>query len=67
MKVTDPVCDRQIDVAVAVACADHEGWAYFFCSAACHDRFLVAPGRYTSNPVRSGRNAEQIGPADRVA
>ena len=33
----------------AAAQHEHEGWAYFFCSNACHKLFLAAPERYSSS------------------
>jgi len=33
----------------AAAQHEHEGWAYFFCSNACHTLFLAAPERYSSS------------------
>lgn len=47
--VTDPVCGMHLALEKAVAQAEHEGWAYFFCSNACHELFLAAPERYTSS------------------
>lgn len=44
--VTDPVCGMHLALEKAVAQAEHEGWAYFFCSDACHKLFLAAPKRY---------------------
>ena len=43
--VTDPVCGMQV-----AADTDHRhthvGTEYLFCSAACHDKFVAAPGKY---------------------
>ena len=33
----------------AAAQQEHEGWAYFFCSNACHELFRAAPERYSSS------------------
>ena len=45
--VTDPVCGMHLALEKAVAQAEHEGWAYFFCSNACHELFQAAPERYS--------------------
>jgi YHS domain-containing protein len=47
MKIRDPVCGTKIDLADAVASEDRDGWAFFFCSAGCHDRFRSAPDRFS--------------------
>ncbi len=46
MTVKDPVCGMEIDPSNAVATEEHEGQTYYFCSAACHDKFLADPGAY---------------------
>ena len=43
--VTDPVCGMQV-AADSDHRHTHEGTEYLFCSAACHDRFVAAPGKY---------------------
>lgn len=48
MKVENPVCKMTIPLEAAVAQEDFGGWAYFFCSDACHARFLKAPDRYVA-------------------
>tara|TARA_R110002110_G_scaffold85816_4_gene223935 strand:- start:280683 stop:280898 length:216 start_codon:yes stop_codon:yes gene_type:complete len=47
--VTDPVCGMRLTPEKAVAQEEREGWAYFFCSDACHKLFLTAPKRYSSD------------------
>jgi len=46
--VTDPVCGMEIDPATAAASQEHEGKTYYFCSKACHQRFVAAPEQYTT-------------------
>lgn len=46
MTVPDPVCGRRVPIDQAAAREDHGGWAYFFCSARCHDLFAAGPDRY---------------------
>ncbi|HJQ77118.1 MAG TPA: YHS domain-containing protein [Acidimicrobiia bacterium] len=45
--VTDPVCGMRIDTDDAAATAEYESETYYFCSQACHDRFLADPASYT--------------------
>jgi Cu+-exporting ATPase len=45
-KVTDPVCGMEIERAEAEAAIDFQGSLYYFCSAACKDRFAAKPERY---------------------
>jgi P-type Cu+ transporter len=44
--VQDPVCGMEIDSAEAAASEEYEGKTYYFCSQACHQRFLAAPEQY---------------------
>jgi Cu+-exporting ATPase len=44
--VNDPVCAMQIDPAAAAASEDYEGTTYYFCSEACHQRFVAALEQY---------------------
>lgn len=53
MLVRDPVCESEIDLAIAAASEDHDGWAYFFCSERCHGRFLASPDRFAQKPAES--------------
>ena len=50
MKVRDPLCGREIDLADAVASEDHDGWTHFFCSAVCHETFRSSPDRFSQKP-----------------
>jgi Cu+-exporting ATPase len=36
-----------LDLEKAVAQEDYEGWAYFFCSNACHRHFRLSPARFS--------------------
>lgn len=47
--VTDPVCGMLLTPEKAVAHEEHEGWAYSFCSDACHQLFLAASKRYSAS------------------
>ena len=44
--VKDPVCEMQIDSDEAEASEYYEGKTYFFCSDACHERFLASPAHF---------------------
>src|SRR4030095_13781352 len=44
VKVTDPVCGTQVD---SRAPATHEGREFYFWSAACSDKFVVDPAKYS--------------------
>ena len=50
MKVRDPVCGEEIDLVDAKASEDRNGWAYFFCSNACHQHFKLSPERFSDRP-----------------
>jgi len=43
---TDPVCGMEIERVNAAAAAERNGTVYYFCSAACKQRFLEEPERY---------------------
>ena len=53
MEVTDPVCGMIFDIEKASFQEDYQGWAYFFCSNACHRRFKQSPERYVAVPAGS--------------
>jgi Cu+-exporting ATPase len=44
--VEDPVCGMEIDPAAAGE--EYQGTTYYFCSEACHQRFMAAPEQYAS-------------------
>jgi Cu+-exporting ATPase len=44
----DPVCGMQVDEGGAAGRSEHEGRAYYFCSASCKRKFDEDPGRYAS-------------------
>ncbi len=56
MQVQDPVCGKSIQLEEVVAAEDDGDWAYFFCSAACHDRFRATPARYAGERPAPGGN-----------
>ncbi len=53
--VTDPVCGTHLALEKAVAQEEHEGWAFFFCSNACHRFFLAAPEQYSESRPQAAR------------
>ncbi len=42
----DPVCGMSVDPETAAHKAEHEGDAYYFCSAGCREKFVADPDRY---------------------
>jgi Cu+-exporting ATPase len=44
--VTDPVCGMSIDPETAFATREHDGVTFYFCSAACAEKFDADPHRY---------------------
>jgi len=48
IKVTDPVCTMEIDKEKALK-AEYEGTMYYFCSAACLEKFEKEPKMYLDN------------------
>ena len=44
--VPDPVCGMRVDPAAAEHSAGHAGRRYFFCGAACRQKFLAEPAKY---------------------
>jgi Cu+-exporting ATPase len=53
MTATDPVCGMKIARTDAAAATDYQGTVYYFCSQACHQRFLQAPEQYAVSPAAS--------------
>jgi xanthine dehydrogenase accessory factor len=44
----DPICGMTVEVSGARHTAEHGGRTYYFCCSGCRERFLTAPGRYTT-------------------
>ncbi|MBS0424368.1 MAG: heavy metal translocating P-type ATPase [Proteobacteria bacterium] len=49
----DPVCGMQVDVSNAKYHAEHNERTYYFCSAHCRDKFVIAPGTYSASKASS--------------
>lgn len=47
--VKDPVCGMDIDPGTAAGREEYEGKTYYFCSAACHEKFTADPKRYATS------------------
>ncbi len=45
---TDPVCGMQITTDAAVGPSEYQGQEFYFCSAACQQKFDENPGQYAS-------------------
>ncbi len=50
MDLTVPVCGMSLDLKRAFAQEDYKGWAYFFCSNACHRLCKLSPERFVQKP-----------------
>jgi P-type Cu+ transporter len=48
---TDPVCGKQFESSQAAAETAYDLHTYFFCSAACRDRFEAKPEHYSAKPA----------------
>ena len=65
--VKDPVCGMMVDPERTAHHAEHDGHSFHFCSARCHDRFVVAPEHYLkpeakpAAPERAGQASPQKG------
>ena len=46
--VRDPVCGMDVDPATAAGRSTYRGHTYYFCSAACQERFDDAPAHFAS-------------------
>lgn len=44
--VNDPICGMAVDPASSKYRAEHDGIAYYFCSAGCQAKFVAEPARY---------------------
>lgn len=47
---TDPVCGMQIEESEAAGNSELEGKRYYFCSAACQQKFDEDPEKYANRP-----------------
>jgi Cu+-exporting ATPase len=48
-KVKDVVCGMAISPEDTAAKMDYQGKTYYFCSAACRDKFMAEPEKYAAN------------------
>lgn len=56
--VKDPVCGMTIRPEDAAATEVHEGRPFYFCSKACHDKFVNDPHRYGHPAEEHGGRGE---------
>ena len=49
----DPVCGMQVEEESAAGRSEHEGRAYYFCSAGCKEKFDEAPQRYAGGGAQA--------------
>jgi Cu+-exporting ATPase len=59
---TDPVCGMKVHPERAAGRVEHNGTAYYFCSAGCADKFRAQPGRYLQPLVAIGPAASRPAP-----
>jgi Cu+-exporting ATPase len=59
---TDPVCGMGVETRNAAAHAKHGGTTYYFCSQACHDKFVADPQRYVQG-ARAPSETKPVEPA----
>jgi P-type Cu+ transporter len=50
----DPVCGMMVDPQKAAGKVEHNGKAYYFCSALCAERFKNEPGKFLAAPGTAG-------------
>lgn len=50
--VKDPVCGMTVDPAKTAHHAEHDGHAYYFCSAGCRTKFVASPAMYLGDKPR---------------
>ena len=51
--VMDVVCGMDIDPNTASSQMEDGGETYYFCSSACHDKFIDEPHKYASQMVET--------------
>ena len=61
MPAKDPVCGMTVDPASAKHTMEHAGKTYYFCCAACAEKFKAEPAKYLSRPS-NGAVMIQIAP-----
>ncbi len=49
----DPVCGMDVDPVTSEHRSEHDGQAFFFCSAKCRERFQSSPATYLANEADS--------------
>lgn len=56
ISVIDPVCGKEFDICDAQVHEDYCGWAYFFCSDKCRQKFVAHRDRFTGVEQRARLN-----------
>lgn len=52
----DPVCGMEVDEAKAAASTEYKGQTYYFCAAACKERFEKEPESFLEEPPKGHRH-----------
>ena len=60
MKVKDPVCGMEIELAQAAGQIEVAGQTHYFCSPGCQQAFSTAPGRYSGSAKEDIREAASL-------
>ncbi|KKL46480.1 hypothetical protein LCGC14_2345130 [marine sediment metagenome] len=60
LNIKDPVCGKVLKKRGAVIRLTHKGKTYYFCTSACHDKFVANPKEY----LDKGRGARRISHTD---
>ncbi len=56
----DPICGMEVDEGTAAGKSEHEGRAYYFCSAGCKAKFDLDPEQYTGQ-AKTGEGQDSAG------
>lgn len=60
MKVKDPVCGMEIELAQAAGQIEVAGQTHYFCSSGCQQAFSTAPGRYSGSAKEDIRETASL-------
>src|SRR5882672_9939874 len=65
-KMKDPVCGMTVDPQKSAGKVEHEGKAYYFCSARCAERFANNPENFIAAPGTAGMEHHSLPPVHAV-
>ncbi|MEW6208501.1 MAG: heavy metal translocating P-type ATPase [Acidobacteriota bacterium] len=64
--VLDPVCGMMIDPASAAGHSDYDGKTFYFCAAACKQKFDAEPARFIASPAPASPALVTLSPISRA-